>query len=159
VVEVANVNSPGQVVVAGHREAVERAVKLAASRGGRRSIMLPVSAPFHCRLMQPAADRLADVLEGVPVADPAVPVVRNVDAGVTRSAGEVRPFLVRQVTATVRWTDCVARLAAEGCDGFVELGPGKVLTGLLRRIDGALQGWTVEEPGGLEAVLAARGGA
>jgi [acyl-carrier-protein] S-malonyltransferase len=155
VVEVANVNAPGQVVVAGTRPAVERAVRLAAGRGGRRSLLLPVSAPFHCRLMQPAADRLARVLAEVAVEAPKLPVVRNVDAGLTTTAEEVRPFLVRQVTAPVRWTDCVARLAGEGCRGFVELGPGRVLTGLLRRIDGALPGWPVEDPDALDRALAA----
>jgi [acyl-carrier-protein] S-malonyltransferase len=156
VVAVANVNSPGQVVIAGHRAAVERAVALAATRGGRRSVMLPVSAPFHCRLMAPAADRLAVVLAKVSVAEPAVPVVRNVDGGMTTTADEVVPFLVRQVTAPVRWTDCVARMAAEGAQTLLEVGPGRVLTGLLRRIDGGLTGLAVEDPAGADkAVVAA----
>src|SRR5436309_8433947 len=104
VVEVANINSPVQVVVAGHRGAVERAVALAAARGGRRSVLLPVSAPFHCRLMAPAAAALAAVLADVPAAAPVVPVVRNVDAGLTTRADEVKPFLGSQMTAPVRWT-------------------------------------------------------
>jgi [acyl-carrier-protein] S-malonyltransferase len=153
VVEVANVNAPAQVVVAGHRAAVERAVALAAARGGRRSVMLPVSAPFHCRLMAPAAERLAGVLAALGARDPAVPVVRNVDAGLTTRAADVVPFLVRQVTAPVRWTDCVARLAAEGCRTLVEVGPGRVLTGLLRRIDGSLTGLAVEDPAGVDRLL------
>jgi [acyl-carrier-protein] S-malonyltransferase len=157
VLDVANINSPGQIVVAGHRSAIERAVALAPARGGKRSVLLPVSAPFHCRLMTPAAERLAAVLAGVRAADPRQPVVRNVDAELTRRADDVRPFLVRQVTAPVRWTDCVARMAREWCRTFIEVGPGKVLTGLLRRIDGALTGIAVEDVAGLDKALAALG--
>lgn len=157
VVEVANVNSPAQVVIAGHRSAVERAVALAAGRGGRRSMLLPVSAPFHCRLMAPAAERLAAVLAGLPAVAPSVPVVRNVDAGLTTRGEEVGPFLVRQVTAPVRWTDCVARMAAEGCRTLLEIGPGKVLTGLLKRIDSELTGFAIEDPAGLDRAAAALG--
>ena len=113
VVEVANVNSAQQVVVAGHRTAVERAVALATARGGKMSVMLPVSAPFHCSLMAPAAARLAPELDAAAVADPRVPVVRNVDGGVTRKADEVRPFLLRQVASPVRWAECVQRLARD----------------------------------------------
>ena len=109
---VANINAPGQVVIAGHKTAVERAVKAAAARGGRKSVMLPVSAPFHSALMKPAADRLAAELTGVHVVAPRIPVVRNVDAGVTTTADEVKPFLVQQVASPVRWTDCVERLGA-----------------------------------------------
>jgi [acyl-carrier-protein] S-malonyltransferase len=157
VLEVANINSPAQVVIAGHRAAVERAVALAAARGGTRSMLLPVSAPFHCRLMQPAADGLAGVLDAIAVAPPAVPVVRNVDAGITTRGDEVRPFLVRQVTAAVRWTDCVRRMAAEGTTTFLEVGPGRVLTGLLKRIDGTHRGFAVEDPETLTKALAAVG--
>lgn len=157
VLDVANINSPGQIVVAGHRSAIERAVALAPARGGKRSVLLPVSAPFHCRLMTPAAERLAAALAGVRAADPRPPVVRNVDAELTTRADDVRPFLVRQVTAPVRWTDCVARMAGEGCRTFIEVGPGKVLTGLLRRIDGALTGIAVEDVAALDRALAALG--
>jgi [acyl-carrier-protein] S-malonyltransferase len=157
VLDVANINAPGQIVVAGHRTAIERAVALAPSKGGKRSVMLPVSAPFHCRLMAPAAERLAAVLAGVRTTDPRQPVVRNVDAELTTRADDVRPFLIRQVTAPVRWTDCVARMAREGCRTFVEVGPGKVLTGLLRRIDGALTAVSVEDVAGLDKALAALG--
>jgi [acyl-carrier-protein] S-malonyltransferase len=155
VVEIANVNSSAQIVVAGHKAAVERAVALAADRGGRRSVLLPVSAPFHCRLMAPAAERLQPVLDEIKVADPTVPVVRNVDAGITTRGEEVVPFLVRQVTAPVRWTDCVRRMAREGASRFLEVGPGSVLTGLLRRIDPQLKGMAVEDPAGLDKALAA----
>jgi [acyl-carrier-protein] S-malonyltransferase len=157
VIDVANVNSPEQIVVAGHRAAVERAVALAPARGGKRSVLLPVSAPFHCRLMAPAADRLAGVLAGVRAEDPRQPVVRNVDAELTTRADDVRPFLVRQVTAPVRWTDCVTRMAREGCRTFLEVGPGRVLTGLLKRIDGTLTGIAVEDGAGLDKALATLG--
>src|SRR5512145_3344922 len=106
VVDVANVNSPQQIVIAGHRAAVERAVALASGRGGRKSVMLPVSAPFHCRLMAPAAERLAGELQGLAISDPQIPVARNVDGGLTRTAAEVTPALLGQVASPVRWTDC-----------------------------------------------------
>ena len=156
VVEVANVNSTGQIVIAGHRAAVERAVALATAQGGKKSMMLPVSAPFHCALMAPVAARLAPVLGAVAVADPRIPVVRNVDAGVTRAAVEVTPFLLRQIASPVRWTDCVRRLVDEGATAFVEVGPGRVLTGLLRRIVDGARGLSVEDPAGLERALAGR---
>jgi len=159
VVEIANVNSTLQIVIGGHRAAVERAVALAARRGGKMSVTLPVSAPFHCSLMAPAGARLARELDEAAVVDPVVPVVRNVDAGVTRTAAEVRPFLLRQVASPVRWTDCVRRLAAEGATAFVEVGPGRVLTGLLRRIITGAQGMSIEDPEGLERALAVVGGA
>jgi [acyl-carrier-protein] S-malonyltransferase len=155
VVEVANVNSAQQIVVAGHRAAVERAVGLAGERGGKKSVVLPVSAPFHCALMAPAAERLRAELESITVADPRIPVVRNADAGVTRIAAEVRPSLLTQVASPVRWTACVTRLAAAGATTFVEVGPGRVLTALLRRtVDGA-RGLSVEDPAGLDKVIAA----
>ena len=158
VVGVANINSPGQIVIAGHRAAVERAVEAAAAHGGRKSVLLPVSAPFHCALMKPAADRLATELERVAVSDPRVPVVRNVDGGVTRTADEVKPFLIQQVASPVRWTDCVERLVREGATGFLEVGPGRVLTGLLKRtLDGA-RGHPVEDPASLDKAVAAVGG-
>jgi [acyl-carrier-protein] S-malonyltransferase len=159
VVDVANVNSSGQTVIAGHRTAVERAVTLAAARGGRKSVMLPVSAPFHSSLMAPAATRLAAELEPIAVSDPRVPVVRNVDAGVTRTAADVKPYLLRQVASPVRWTACVERLAAEGATAFVEVGPGRVLTALVRRIVDGARGLGVEDPDSLDKALAALGGA
>jgi [acyl-carrier-protein] S-malonyltransferase len=157
VVEVANINSAGQIVIAGHRGAVERAVKLAAARGGRKSTLLPVSAPFHSSLMAPAAERLAAELDAVAVRDPSFPVARNVDGELTRSARDVKPFLLRQVASPVRWTDCVRRLSAEGATAFVEVGPGRVLTGLLRRILDGARGYSIEDPDGLEKTLAALG--
>ena len=155
VVEVANVNSAQQIVIAGDKPAVERAVALAAERGGRKSVLLPVSAPFHCSLMKPAAERLAAALAGVVVSNPRIPVVRNADAGVTRAAGDVVPFLLRQVASPVRWTECVQRLAAEGATAFVEVGPGRVLTALTKRIVEDAKGFAVEDPAGLDRALAA----
>jgi [acyl-carrier-protein] S-malonyltransferase len=159
VVGVANINSPGQIVIAGHRTAVERAVAKAAERGGRKSVLLPVSAPFHSALMKPAADRLAAELDAITVSAPRVPVVRNVDAGLTTAADEVKPFLIRQVASPVRWTDCVQRLAREGATTFVEVGPGRVLSGLLKRtLDGA-RGLAVEDPASLDKAVSALAGA
>jgi len=158
VAEIANVNSALQIVIAGHRAAVERAVALATERGGKMSVMLPVSAPFHCSLMAPAGTRLAPELDAARVTDPRVPVVRNVDAGVTRKAEDVRPFLLRQVASPVRWTDCVQRLASEGATAFVEVGPGRVRSGLLRRIVNGARGQSIEDPAGLEKALTAVAG-
>ena len=159
IVDVANINSPGQIVIAGHRGAVERAVKAAAALGGKKSMLLPVSAPFHSALMKPAASRLAAELEPVGVRTPRVPVVRNVDAELTTTADDVKPFLVRQVASPVRWTDCLRTLEREGATAWLEVGPGRVLTGLLKRtLDGA-RGHAVEDPESLEkAALALEGG-
>jgi len=155
VVDIANVNSEQQIVIAGHKSAVERAVALVKDRGGRKSVLLPVSAPFHCALMSPAAERLAAELAKITVSDPKIPVVRNVDAGLTRTAADVVPFLLRQVASPVRWTACVQRLAAEGATAFVEVGPGRVLTGLARRIADGVPAVSVEDPAGLDKALAA----
>jgi [acyl-carrier-protein] S-malonyltransferase len=155
VVEVANVNSSAQIVIAGHKAAVERAVALAGERGGKKSVLLPVSAPFHCALMKPAAERLAQEFTPVVVADPSIPVVRNVDAGVTRAARDVVPFLLSQVASPVRWTECVQRLAAEGATAFIEVGPGRVLTALTKRIAERATALSVEDPAGLDKALAA----
>ncbi len=154
VVGVATINSPGQIVIAGHRTAVERAVQAAAERGGKKSVLLPVSAPFHSALMKPAADRLAAELERVAVSAPKFPIVRNVDAGVTTSAEDVKPFLVRQVASPVRWTECVERLSREGAGAFLEVGPGRVLTGLLKRTLEGVRGLPVEDPASLDKALA-----
>jgi len=158
VVSVANINAPGQVVIAGHKGAVERAVKLAAARGHRKSVMLPVSAPFHCALMKPAADRLATELDAAAVGAPAIPVVRNVDAEVSTTPAEVRRTLVDQVASPVRWTECVERLAREGATAFLEVGPGRVLVGLLRRTLSDARGYAVEDPASLDKALAALDG-
>ncbi len=157
VVGVANINSPGQIVIAGHRAAVLRALALAGERGGKRSVLLPVSAPFHCALMEPAAERLAEVMDSVTVSPLKFPVVRNVDAGLTVDAQDVKSFLIRQVASPVRWTDCVTRMVGEGVTTLLEVGPGRVLTGLLRRIADGVKGYAVEDPTGLEKVMAALG--
>jgi len=133
VCEPANDNAPGQVVVSGHRAAVERAVEIAKSRGARRAVLLPVSAPFHCALMQPAADAMASALAGVTMKAPVPPLIANVTAAALADPHEIRRNLVAQVTATVRWRESVAAMAAHGVNVFCELGAGKVLSGLLRR--------------------------
>ena len=158
VVNVANINSPGQIVIAGHKGAVERAVKAAAGLGGKMSVLLPVSAPFHSALMKPAADRLAAELERVTVHAPRVPVVRNVDAGLTTTADDVKPFLIRQVASPVRWTDCLTALAREGATVWLEVGPGRVLGGLLKRTIEGARGHAVEDPDSLDKAVAALGG-
>ncbi len=155
VVEIANVNSSGQIVVAGHRAAVERAVALAASRGGRKSVMLPVSAPFHSRLMAPAARRLEAELAAITVSDPKIPIARNIDGELIRRGAEVKPSLLEQVASPVRWTACVERLAREGATVFVEVGPGRVLTGLVKRIVSGARGHSVEDLEGLDKAVAA----
>ena len=135
VVSPANLNAPGQIVIAGHADAVARAGELARARGARRVIALAVSAPFHCALMKPAEERLAEDLRTLVVNDPQMPVVANFDAEPKRNAAAALDALVRQVSAPVRWEECVTRLIAEGVTTFVELGPGTVLAGLIRKID------------------------
>ncbi|HEX9903381.1 MAG TPA: ACP S-malonyltransferase [Propylenella sp.] len=134
VCEVANDNAPGQVVVSGHKSAVERAIEIGKSRGARRAMLLPVSAPFHCALMEPAAEVMANELAGTKIHPPSVPVVANVLAASIADPTEIRRCLVEQVTGTVRWRESIAWLGANGVGRFVEIGAGKVLTGLVRRI-------------------------
>ena len=134
VIQVANDNGAGQVVVSGHREAVERAVAHAPGLGIRRAMLLPVSAPFHCALMAPAAEVMAEALEKTPPGAPHVPLIANVLAAKQTDPARIRDLLVQQVTATVRWRECVQAMTALGVDSFVELGSGKVLSGLIRRI-------------------------
>jgi [acyl-carrier-protein] S-malonyltransferase len=153
VVSPANLNSPGQVVIAGDAGAVARAVELAKTRGARRAVLLNVSAPFHCALMQPARQRLGQDLEAAEIADPQIPLVNNVDAQVVRSALAVRDGLKRQVTAPVRWEESIRVLRAQGVEAFVEVGPGKVLTGLLRQIDRQAEGLHAEDLASLQEVL------
>ena len=155
VAEVANVNAPEQVVVAGHKEAVERVVTLARARGVKRAVMLAVSAPFHSRLMRPAAERLAGELAGVPVAPPRFPVVRNVDAQPYAGPDEIRSGLEAQVASRVRWVECILALRRLGAETFVEAGPGRVLTGLLKRISEEAEGHAVGDLASLEKALVA----
>ena len=135
VCEPANINSAEQIVISGHAPAVERATRLASERGAKRAIMLPVSAPFHCSLMKPAQDRLAADLQSLPFKQPAVPIVGNVDAAVIEDGDRARDALIRQVTGAVKWEQSVRLLIASGIQTFVEVGPGKVLCGLMRQID------------------------
>ena len=153
VCDAANDNGPGQVVLSGHKAAVERAVEIAAERGSRRSIMLPVSAPFHCALMKPAADEMAEALAEVKLAEPLVPLVANVSAEPVRDTEEIKRLLVAQVTGLVRWRECVLTMKREGVDNLVELGAGRVLTGLAKRIDRELAASSVGTPAEVEAFL------
>jgi [acyl-carrier-protein] S-malonyltransferase len=149
----ANDNADGQVVVSGAKAAVERAAELAKERGAKRAIMLPVSAPFHCAMMQPAADVMADALQAVTMNVPVVPVVANVTAQPTSDPAEIRDLLVRQVTGTVRWRECVANMASLGVTDMVEVGAGKVLAGLVRRVEG-VEGRSIGAPEDIEAFIA-----
>jgi len=150
---VANDNSPGQVVISGAKEAVEKASKLATERGAKRAMLLPVSAPFHCPLMQPAAERMAEALDKTVIAAPAVPVMANVTAAPVSVPQTIRELLVEQVTATVRWREGVLAMKDHDIATLVELGTGKVLSGLTRRIDRDLEALSVETPAEVEAVL------
>ena len=157
----ANDNAPGQVVVSGHRSAVERAIELAKARGARRALLLSVSAPFHCTLMQPAAEVMAEALEAVEMQPPMVPLVANVTAGPLKDPEAIRASLVRQVTGTVRWRECVSFMAEGGVSLFAELGSGKVLSGLAKRIApdaAAVAAGTPEEIAVLAGRISASGG-
>lgn len=153
VCDCANDNAPGQVVVSGDKAAVERAVELAKEKGGRRSIMLPVSAPFHCALMKPAADEMAAALQDVAIRPPALPLIANVTAAPVIDPAEIRRLLVEQVTAMVRWRESVLYMKEQDVDTLVELGAGKVLTGLARRIDKDVNGIAINGPADVEAFL------
>jgi len=153
----ANINSPKQIVIAGHMAAVERAMELLKARGAKRAIKLAVSAPFHCALMQPAQDRLAADLEKIEFADLSVPLVCNVDAIATRNGSEARTSLVRQVSSPVRWLESVKFMADAGVETFVEVGPGKVLAGLVRQTISDARCLNVADPASLEAARSAFG--
>ncbi|HEY2621754.1 MAG TPA: ACP S-malonyltransferase [Acetobacteraceae bacterium] len=153
VIQPANDNGAGQIVISGHRGAVERAVAIAASKGIRRAMLLPVSAPFHCALMSPAADAMAEALENIPPRAPIVPLIANVSAAKATDPAEIRALLVEQVTAMVRWRECVNAMVELGCDSFVELGTGKVLSGLVRRIAPDAVGASAATPAEVEALL------
>jgi [acyl-carrier-protein] S-malonyltransferase len=148
-----NDNAPGQVVISGHVGAVERAIKIAAEKGFRRAVKLAVSAPFHCRLMQPAADAMAEALAEQAIAPLSAPVFANITAAPVMSPAEIRRLLVEQVTGMVRWRESVLAMKTAGVDRMVELGSGKVLTGFLKRIDGEIAGSAVGGPAEIETFL------
>jgi [acyl-carrier-protein] S-malonyltransferase len=158
VCQAANDNGGGQVVVSGHKAAVERALEIAKTKGAKRAMLLPVSAPFHCALMQPAADVMAEALAKTNVKAPVVPVVANVLAAPISDPQEIVRRLVEQVTATVRWRECVAFMASQGVNTFYEIGAGKVLTGLLKRIADGATGSAVGTPDDVVAFKTARAG-
>lgn len=146
----ANDNAPGQVVVSGHRQAVERAVEIAKEQGAR-AVLLPVSAPFHSPLMQPAADAMHEALSETEIKPPAVPLYANVSAKAETDAAEIRTMLVEQVTGRVRWRETIEAMQADGIGAFAEMGAGKVLSGILKRIDRRAAAWQLEIPESLEA--------
>jgi [acyl-carrier-protein] S-malonyltransferase len=152
VVSPANYNEPGQTVIAGHKAAVERASAALKAFGAKRVLPLPVSAPFHCALMEPVVGRLKEQLSKVSFQTPRMPVISNVEAAPNADASRTVELLLRQVTGSVRWIECVQRLESEGVTKVIELGPGKVLCGLVKRISKAIECFNVEDPAGLEKV-------
>lgn len=155
VVEPVNFNAPSQVVIAGHKSAVERGAEAAKARGAKRAVMLPVSAPFHSSLLKPAADRLAEYMKGVAFSAPRIPVVNNVDVAIAGDPDHIKDALARQACNPVRWVEVVRHMAAAGVTHIAECGPGKVLAGLTRRIDGSLQGLAITDPQSLAQAIRA----
>ncbi|GAM09990.1 malonyl CoA-acyl carrier protein transacylase [Geobacter sp. OR-1] len=152
VVSPANFNSPGQVVIAGHVSAVNRAIEIAKGKGFRKAMLLPVSAPFHCSLMTPAGEKLAATLDAVPVNSLSVPVVTNVEATPNSDPARVRDLLVRQVSAPVRWEDSILFMVSSGVSSFLEIGPGKVLSGLVKRISKESSSANIEDVASLQGL-------
>lgn len=155
VVEIANDNGGGQIVISGATAAVDRAIEGAKAAGVKRAMKLPVSAPFHCALMAPAADAMAEALAAAAMAAPVIPVVANVTAAKATDPDTIRDLLVRQVTGTVRWRECILAMGTMGCDRFVEIGSGKVLTGLMKRLAPEAQASAIGTPADIEAFLKA----
>ncbi|MCX7771503.1 MAG: ACP S-malonyltransferase [Clostridia bacterium] len=155
IVEPANFNCPGQIVVAGEVAAVNEAIKLATEKGAKRAMLLSVSAPFHCSLLKPAGEKLAKELENVEAKPMTIPVVTNVTGKVVESVHDVKELLIRQVSSSVRWEDCIATLLENGVDTFVEIGPGKVLSGFVKKIDKNAKVYNVEDNASLEATITA----
>lgn len=153
VVSAANLNSPGQIVIAGARAAVERAMAAAKARGAKRAVLLPVSAPFHCALMKPAAERLQERLAEIEVRVPTIPVLNNVDVEVETDPLRIKDALVRQAYSPVRWIETVQEIARRGATHVFECGPGKVLAGMTKRIEGSLQGAAIADAASLEEIL------
>lgn len=155
VVEAANLNSPGQIVIAGAKAAVERAIVVATARGAKRAMLLPVSAPFHCALMRPAAERLAERLATVEIRSPSIAVLNNVDVASYTEPAQIRDALVRQAFSPVRWIELVQAMAARGMTHVIECGPGKVLAGMTKRIAKDVQGGSAHDAASLEQMIAA----
>jgi [acyl-carrier-protein] S-malonyltransferase len=155
VVQAVNFNAPGQVVIAGHKAAVERAIAACKARGAKRAMPLPVSAPFHSSLLKPAGEKLKVYLEKVSLSSPRIPVINNVDVKVEADPGRIKDALVRQAASPVRWVEIIQAMAAQGVTHVVECGPGKVLAGLVKRIDPTLQGIAAADRATLEQALAA----
>jgi [acyl-carrier-protein] S-malonyltransferase len=153
VVEAVNFNAPAQVVIAGHKAAVEKACELAKAKGAKRALPLPVSAPFHSSLLQSASDRLREYLASVDVKVPQIPLVNNVDVAIVSEPAAIKDALVRQAAGAVRWVECVQAMAKSGVTHVVECGPGKVLAGLTKRIDGTLVGAAMTDPASLDETL------
>ncbi|MBU9578816.1 ACP S-malonyltransferase [Ralstonia mannitolilytica] len=153
VVEAVNFNAPAQVVIAGAKAAVEKACEIAKAKGAKRALPLPVSAPFHSSLLKPASDRLREYLANVAVGAPAIPVINNVDVAIVNDPAAIKDALVRQAASPVRWVETVQKMKADGVTRVVECGPGKVLAGLTKRIDGDIVGDAIFDPASLEAVL------
>lgn len=153
VVEAANLNAPGQIVIAGATSAVQRAVELAKAKGAKRAVLLPVSAPFHCALMKPAAERLRVRLAEIPVSRPQIAVLNNVDVAVTDEPDAIRDALVRQAFSPVRWIEIIQAMAARGISQVFECGPGKVLAGMTKRISNEVQGGAIADATGLQQAL------
>ena len=159
VVSAANLNSPGQIVIAGARAAVERAMAAAKARGAKRAVLLPVSAPFHCALMKPAAERLQQRLADIEVRVPTIPVLNNVDVAVETDPLRIKDALVRQAYSPVRWIETVQEVARRGATHVFECGPGKVLAGMTKRIEGSLQGAAIADAASLDEILKTTGAA
>ncbi|MFM0060665.1 ACP S-malonyltransferase [Paraburkholderia phytofirmans] len=153
VVEAVNFNAPAQVVIAGNKAAVEKACEVAKAKGAKRALPLPVSAPFHSSLLKPASDQLREYLASVEVQVPAIPVINNVDVAVVNEAVKIKDALVRQAAGAVRWVESVQAMSAQGITHVIECGPGKVLAGLTKRIDGNLVGASIFDPASLEETL------
>jgi [acyl-carrier-protein] S-malonyltransferase len=154
VVQAVNFNAPGQIVIAGHKAAVARAMEACKARGAKRALPLPVSAPFHSSLMRPAAERLSGYLERVAVAAPTITLVNNVDVAARALASEIKDALVRQAASPVRWVETIQKMKEMGVTHILECGPGKVLAGMVKRIDGALQSYALADRASLEQALA-----
>lgn len=157
VVEPANLNAPGQIVIAGSAAAVQRAVEIAKAKGAKRAVLLPVSAPFHCALMRPAAERLQEHLAGIALSAPQIPVLNNVDVATYDDPDRIRDALVRQAFSPVRWIESIQAITARGVSQVYECGPGKVLAGMSKRIESALVGGAIADADGLQQAIAATG--